>query len=249
MYNKIINPKTNRPVNINSKQGINIVTAYYNILRGAGENDRTGRIGQFGDDGERHKTWQIAGPPPPPEEEQQGGRHARHLKGAGENDRTGRTVQWAGPDGIRRPAWQIAGPPPHEEEQEGGGHMGRNLTHRRRGQNARNARSNRPKWWRIRTDNNRNVWIQFRLGATGEEIVRALHYRFPNAWDCALGGDLYHNNTLYYDRDCDPIGDDRLMNWVTDDNDPEDFVLIYMAPQDDSDDSDEDEDDSDNDNY
>lgn len=198
MYKKIINPKTNKHVNINSKQGINIITAYYNI-----------------------------------------------LKGAGENDRTGRTVQWAGPDGIRRPAWQIAGPPPQEEEQEGGG--GRNLAHRRRGQNARNARSNRSKWWRIVTDNDRHVWIQFRFGATGDEIVRALHARYPYAWDCALGGDLYHNSTLYYEPDSDPIGDDRLMDWVTDDNDPENFVLRYHAP--DEDDSDEDEDDSDNDYY
>ena len=189
MYNKIINPKTNRAVNINSKQGKSIMTTYYNILKGAGENVSRFPVSRT----DHSEIWSIAGPPP-------------------------------------------------EEEQEGG--AGRNLTHRRRGQNARNARSNRPKWWRIITDDGSNVWIQFRLGATGDEIVRALNARFPNDWDCALGGDLYHNSTLYYDPDCDPIGNDRLMNWVTDDNDPEDFVLRYQAPDDDDDyDSDEDEDD------
>ena len=194
MYNKIINPKTNRSVSINSKQGKDIITTYYNILKGAGEN-----VSRFPVTRTDHsEIWSIAGPPPPP------------------------------------------------EEQEGGG--GRNLAHRRRGQNARNARSNRPKWCRIITDDDKHVWIQFRLGATGDEIVRALNVRHPDDWDCALGGDLYHNNTLYYDEDCVPIGDDRLMDWVTDDNDPEDFVLRYSAP-DEEDEDDSDEDDSDEDDY
>ena len=194
MYKKIINPKTNRSVNINSKQGKNIITTYYNI-----------------------------------------------LKGAGENDRTGRTVQWAGPDGIRRPAWQIAGPPPHEEEQEGGGHAGR-----------KPQPLNKRMWFKILTQDGSHVWLQFRVGATGDDVIRALNRRYPNKWDCVLGGDLYHKESLEWgDDDVAAIGDDRLTGWVgTNYTDWEKFVLEYFPPnEDDSDEDDSDEDDSDEDDY
>tara|TARA_B100001094_G_C17850251_1_gene632304 strand:- start:147 stop:755 length:609 start_codon:yes stop_codon:yes gene_type:complete len=192
MYNKIINPKTNRAVNINSKQGKDIITTYYNILKGAGEN-----VSRFPVTRTDHsEIWSISGPPPPPDEEQEGGR----------------------PRGEH--AYKVL------------------LNHRRRGRTG-NARSNTPKWWKIRTDNNRTVWIQFRLGGTGEELVRALHYRYPNAWDCGYGGDLYHDN--HFGTAGHPIGNDRLMDWVTDDNDPSEFELTYTFPEetDDSDDSDD----------
>ena len=187
MYNKIINPQTNRSVNINSKKGISIVTAYYNVLKGAGENDRTGRIGQFGDDGERHKTWQIAGPPP------------------------------------------------QEEEQEGGGHAGR-----------RPQPMNKRMWFKILTQDGSEVWMQFRVGATGDDVVRALNRRYPNKWDCVLGGDLYHKDTLEWgDDDVAAIGDDPLRAWVgTDYTAREKFILEYFPPnEDDSDEDSYDEDD------